>query len=373
MLRAALCLLLASLAACHGFFGNRTTDADQELNNFAEARQRAATYYDGGDYLRAAAQYEKALGFKPNHLPTKMGLAFSLMFANRPSSLTRAEIWFNKIGTLRDPRQEVKRIYGLALTHRSLAVHYGRRARLREDQGRIKLAADDIAGARRHAREGIVLFKKVMEFDARLAKKQAIGPMRVSASLEPDAHIGIAHCEILLIEPDPTKETELRGHLEAAEHHLAAYGRITRNARRFWEKRREALLVTDPLKDDRPPGARIMDPEMIKRYEERIANTVQHEVAVRQALMETLLYVNRYPEAIKEGTKILDLDPAADDILILRGNAYAFLQPPDYRAALRDLKAYRKRQDLSQLTDNMVRLNRRIRRYEAALAKQKDY
>ena len=54
MHRIALCLALGALGACHGFFGGRTTSADQDLNSFAEARQRAATYYDGGDYTRAA-------------------------------------------------------------------------------------------------------------------------------------------------------------------------------------------------------------------------------------------------------------------------------------------------------------------------------
>ncbi|MHC4135310.1 MAG: hypothetical protein ACYTDU_20755 [Planctomycetota bacterium] len=364
MRRIALCLAVSTLGAC-AIFGKKTTDEEKELNEFAEARQTAATYYDGGDFVRAATQYEKALGVKPDNLACRMGLAYSLMFANQPSALTRADEEFRKMGRKRDPKVEVKRIFGLALTNRSLAVHFGRRAKLRDKQGRIKLAADDAASARQYAREGITYFNKVMELDAKLAQKQTIGPMRVSASLEPDAHIGIANCEILLI--DAAKEAELRLHLAAAEEHLEAFSKIVRNARKFWEKRRATTLVIDPLKDERAPGVRVMDPELVKRYEERIANTIKHEVAVRQLLMETLFYLNRFDEGIEQATRILDLDPNQDQILVFRASAYAYQR--DFRAALRDLKAYRKRQNLGVLTDDLVRLNRRIQEYEAELAK----
>ncbi|MHC4970714.1 MAG: hypothetical protein ACYTG3_00095 [Planctomycetota bacterium] len=368
MHRIALCLALGTTLTACAIFGKKTTDEEKELNEFAEARQTAATYYDGGDFVRAATQFEKALQFKPDNLSCKMGLAYSLMYANQPSTLTRADEEFRKMGRQRDAKMEVKRIFGLALTNRSLAVHFGRRAQLRDKQGRIKLATDDATSARQYAREGIRYFNKVMELDAKLAEKQSVGPMRVSASLEPDAHIGIANCEILLIDPDPAMEAELRLHLKAAEDHLEAYSRIVRNARKFWEKRRATTLVIDPLKDERAPGVRVMDPELIARYEERIANTIKHEVAVRQALMETLFYLNRFDEGVEQATKILDLDPNQDHILILRASAYAY--QGKFRAALRDLKAYRKRQDLGVLTDDLVRLNRRIQEYERELAKQ---
>jgi tetratricopeptide (TPR) repeat protein len=365
MHRTALCLALGTLAAC-AIFGKKTTEQEKQQQEFAEARQTAATYYDGGDFLRAATQYEKALQYKPDNIACKMGLAYSLMYANQPSTLTRADEEFRKMGRQRDSKLEVKRVFGLALTNRSLAVHYGRRADIRDKQGRIKLATDDAAQARQYAREGITYFNKVMQLDAKLAEKQAVGPMRVSASLEPDAHIGIANCEILLI--DPEKEAELRLHLAAAEEHLEAYSKIVRNARKFWEKRRATTLVIDPLKDERAPDVRVMDPELIKRYEERIANTIKHEVAVRQALMETLFYLNRFDEGINQATRILDLDPSQDHILVLRASAYAYQK--NFRAALRDLKEYRKGQDLGVLTDDLVRLNRRIQEYEAELAKQ---
>jgi tetratricopeptide (TPR) repeat protein len=367
MHRIALSLALGTVAAC-AIFGKKTTDEEKALNEFAEARQTAATYYDGGDFVRAAAQYEKALQLKPKNLSCKMGLAYSLMYANRPSTLTRADEEFRKMGRQRDPKMEVKRIYGLALTNRSLAVHFGHRAKARDKQGRIKLATDDATSARQYAREGITYFNKVMELDARLAEKQTIGPMRVSASLEPDAHIGIANCEILLI--DPNLEAELRLRLASAEEHLEAYSKIVRNARKFWEKRRATTLVIDPLKDERAPGVRVMDPELIARYEERIANTIKHEVAVRQALMETLLFLNRFDDGIAQANKILDLDPNQDHILVLRAGAYA--RQRNFRAALRDLKAYRKRQDLGVLTDDLVSLNRRIQEYEREVAKQQD-
>ncbi|MGH7163836.1 MAG: hypothetical protein ACREID_10170, partial [Planctomycetota bacterium] len=78
-------LLPLACAACHGQLGQRTSQEDKDLNNFAEARTRAATYYDGGDYVRAAAQYKKALDFRPNHDATRLGYAYSLIGTDLPS------------------------------------------------------------------------------------------------------------------------------------------------------------------------------------------------------------------------------------------------------------------------------------------------
>ena len=368
MHRIALCLALTALAACHGFFGGRTTEEDLALNSFAESRQRAATYYDGGDYDRAAVQYEKALEFKPKHLPTQMGLAYSLLKTDSPRNLIRAKNEFDAMGHQRKDKEEVKRVFGLAMTYRSLATHYARRAVGRDRRGKMRQAAEDFASTRQYAREGIVYFKKVMDFDVAMAKKQGSAPTRMTASLTPDAHVGIAHCEILLIEREVGNETELTGHLETAESHLQEFARVARNARKFWEKRRERLLVTDPLREENAAGSATLDPALIDRYEQRIANTVRQEVAVRRIMMNTLAYLNRFDQAVAEADRILELDPAQDDVLIMRASAHAYMR--NYRLALRDLRAYRKKQNLSQLTDDLVRLNRRIREYEAELAKQ---
>jgi hypothetical protein len=88
------------------------------MATFAEARQRAATFYDGGDYVRAAAQYKEALKIRKDHFMCRLGLAYSLMFINQPSTLGDAEKEFVAIGERRDPKEEVKRVYGLGLTYR---------------------------------------------------------------------------------------------------------------------------------------------------------------------------------------------------------------------------------------------------------------
>lgn len=355
----ALWLLLAFLPACHGLFGARTTDEDRELNNFAEARQRAATYYDGADYVRAALQYERALQYRPKHLPTRLGYAYSLMYTDVPSNLVKAKDQFEKeIGPQRDPKEEVKRIYGLALTYRNLAVHFDRRARIREDRGRIDLARKDRLIAVEYARDGIATFETVLDIDDELAAAKVAAPRRVSASLKPDAHAGIAHCEIVLAEPGNVKP------LKRAEHHIREFAKTAANARKFWELRRERILVTDPLDDDGTPGAATLDPEVKARYERRIVGTLRQEAAIRTALMHTYLYLNRYREAITEATIILNIDPTLDEIYLWRGNAYAYIDPPNYAAAVKDLKAYRRSKDLSKLTDELVQINKRIKKYE---------
>ncbi|HEX5137697.1 MAG TPA: hypothetical protein VFY93_12030 [Planctomycetota bacterium] len=368
--------LLPVVAACHGLFGDRTDAGDQEIASFAEARQRAATFYDGGDYIRAAAQYQEALKIRPDHFMCRLGLGYSLMFANQPSTLVDAEKEFNGIGERNDPKEEVKRVYGLGLTYRTLGAHYQRRARLREGKGQVKGATEDLALSREYATKGIAQLNRVMEIDLILTQAQeaeakrrnqdpaSLAPYRVSASLTPDAHIGIAHCEILLI--DPSQPDEMEGHVQRAREHLQKYSEIAANARKFWELQREALLVIDPLKEQQQEITN--DEGLKKRYEENIANTIKKEIAVRRALFETLIYVNRFPESIEEANAILNLDPTLDEVVYERARAYLFLKPPNRRAALKDLKEYRSRLPVGELTDEMVQVNRAIKQLEKAIA-----
>lgn len=370
MHRFALGLCLCSLAACGTLFPQKTSQADRDLNNFAEARERAAYYYDGGDYTRAALQYQRALQYRENHVPSKLGLAYSLTFINKPSNLLQARTVFENLGHLTDEREEVKRIYGLALNSRALAVHYERRGRIREKKGRIDLAAKDQKVAERYAREGLDYFGRVIKIDDELATRQVIGPYRVSASLKPDAHAGMASCEIILADYDPQHPETLEQHLARAQSHIEEFARIAKTAREFWEKRREKLLVEDALTDEGVPGPKTIDAEAKQRYEARIMATITQEVEIRRALMLTLLYLNRYQDAIDEATLILKLDPDRHEVYLWRGNAYAFLKPPDYRAAIKDLKRYRQSKDLTKLTDELVQINRRILLYEKRAEEQ---
>lgn len=365
-------VLLSTVAACHGLFADRTDEGDQEIASFAEARQRAATFYDGGDYVRAAAQYKEALAIRKDHFMCRLGLAYSLMYTNQPTMLVDAEKEFVAIGERNDPKEEVKRVYGLGLTHRTLGAHYDRRSRIRERQGQIKGAAEDSATAKEHAAKGIAQLKKVMEIDSILAQAQeaeakrksldaaALTPYRVSASLTPDAHIGIAHCEILLM--DPSVPEELEGHVQRARENLEEYAKIAANAREFWQLRREALLVIDPMQDQSQPVSN--DAALKKRYEENIANTIRKEVLVRRALFDTLTFANRYPEAITEANRILELEPGLDQVVYERARAHLRLNPPDRRAGLKDLKEYRSRLPVGELTDEMVQINRAIKQLE---------
>jgi len=91
---------------------------------------------------------------------------------------------------------------------------------------------------------------------------------------------------------------------------------------------------------------------------------------VRRLLFETLAYANRFPEAIAEANAILTLEPGLDEVVRNRARAYMFLQPPDRRAALRDLKEYRSRLPVDELTDEMVQLNVEIKRLESEIAKE---
>jgi tetratricopeptide (TPR) repeat protein len=185
-----LCLISILLGGCHGWLGGRTTEEDQEINEFAEARQRAATYYEGRDYSRAAAQFKKALDIRPDHYSTKLGYAYSLMYTKEPANLVEAENQFNEIGVRKDKTEEVKRIYGLALTHRTLATRFDGQARYHDRKGMLEWRDKDIYNSRKHAREGIKLFKQVLDSDTALAKAQDAAPRRVSASPRSSSRTG---------------------------------------------------------------------------------------------------------------------------------------------------------------------------------------
>ena len=78
MLRMGLLFLgCAALVGCGSIFAGKTGKSDKEMVEFAETKQRAATFYDGGDYYRAAAQFKKALEMRPDDVMTQLGYAYS--------------------------------------------------------------------------------------------------------------------------------------------------------------------------------------------------------------------------------------------------------------------------------------------------------
>jgi tetratricopeptide (TPR) repeat protein len=261
----------------------------------------------------------------------------------------------------------VKRVYGYALANRNMAQQLFNRANTRRREGRLAEADQDLNIAREHALRSMEYWRKVIAFDDEMAQTTPLATQRVSASLKPDAFIGLASCEIVL------GDATTPDHFERAVGYIEQYAEIARNARKFWMDRRERLLVEDPLRmgSRGESGAATLSMEERQRYEVKILNTIRKEIAVRQAMMETYLFLNRYPDAIQEAGRILDLDPETHDVLLLRGRAFAMLNPPNYDAALKDLRAYRATRDLSRLTEDLVKLNRLIQTYEERLQKQR--
>jgi tetratricopeptide (TPR) repeat protein len=334
-------------------------------------------YYDGGDYERASTQFRRALEFRPDHFATRLGYAYSLLGIDNVKSLLEARKQFEEeLKPQKDLKNEVKRVYGLALTHRRLASLFSRRADALDARGRGEDARQDRDRVRRHADQGIACFQKVIDIDATLAETVDIAPFRVSASLAPDAHAGIAACEILLLpkpdldDPGSERNQEIERRISRVQEHITEFARVAAMAREFWTKRRERLLVVDPVKELEDPGTKVADPLTKERYEERIARVVEQEVTIRTTLFNTLVYINRFPEAIEEATRILELDPNQTGMLFERGKAYVWLVPPNYAAAVQDLKEYRRRQDLGRLTDELVELNRKIMEWERKAQEQ---
>ncbi|MHC4959747.1 MAG: hypothetical protein ACYTGN_15385 [Planctomycetota bacterium] len=368
-----LSLTVIVLGGCHGWLGGRTTEEDQEINEFAEARQRAGTYYEGRDYSRAAAQFKKALDLRPDHFTTKLGYAYSLMYTKEPVNLVEAENQFKEMGVRSDKTEEVKRIYGLALTHRTLATRYEGQARYHDRKGMLDWRDKDIYNARKHAREGIKQFNKVLDIDTALSKAQDVAPLRVSASLTPDAHAGIANCEIILADRDHPN------HLKRAIEHIEAFAKVAAQARNFWEKQAEKVIMVDPVLEGSRgvANSNTLRGKEREMYARRIASTIDQEAKMREALIEIYIEMEQPIEIIGQCDTLLDLlklyglEERYDRVYWNRGQAYASLRPPNFKAALDDLEEYRKLHFLDQrLTDDLVRLNRWIKKYREGLESQ---
>jgi len=262
MFRAATILPLVLFTACHGYFGDRTSDEDQDLNSFASARERAAQYYDGGHFDRAITQYLRALAIRPDHVSTRLGLAFSYTMTDRVHNLRKAEQEFLKMGKLKDPIMETKRVYGLAFTYRGLAIHFDRRASRYAAEGRLAKAKEDEGAARGYARDAITNYKVVLARDDRLS------------SLKPQSYIGVAHCEVILGEDDYVRAIAA----------IEEYAKIASLARRFWSTRQEQLMASDAYRNEKETLAAR---EFNKLYDTKVLGTIQKEVAARKVLIET--------------------------------------------------------------------------------------
>jgi tetratricopeptide (TPR) repeat protein len=226
--------------------------------------------------------------------------------------------------------------------------------------------AKDRGYATKNADKAIELFQAVLDFDDELAKKQKIAPLRVSASLTPDAHAGMAHCYIIKADSEDVES------LDKAVVHIQIFSKTAEKARRFWTMRRQKIIAEDPLREGQRGDA---DPTTVRgqerqRYEIRILKTIEQEIAMRRTLVEVYNRLKRYADSISECDIILQLDKSYDEIYWLRGQALASLKPPDYKAALEDIEEYHKRKSAGGLTEELVRVNRWIKKYRTLLARQ---
>ncbi|MEM8884702.1 MAG: hypothetical protein AAGD14_11580 [Planctomycetota bacterium] len=369
MLRSRLFLLLAPvlLVGCGLITPSKTSEEDQELQEFAERRQEAATYYDGGEFIRAAAQYKKALELRPEHFMTQLGYAYSLTNTRFAPNIVLAIDFLNKTITVQtDDSKEAKRVYGLAEAYRLLAMYHRRRAEERENRGLLDEAEEDRVEGIKFAQSGVEAYERILVIDRRLESRNISGPIRASASLAPLAHIGIAVCCIILGDKDN------QGPLDRAVHEVNQYATIAARAREFWETRRERMMQIDPLQSAVDgPGKQLASVEERARYDEMIQNTVEKEAIVRQGLVETYMYLGRFEDGVRESSKILELDNSRDDALFFRARCYALMEPPNYERALVDMREYRSRQDLTRLTQKVIRINQLISTYETRLREQK--
>ena len=362
-----LLLSCAALAGCGSIFAGKTAQSDKEMVEFAETKQRAATFYDGGDYYRAAAQFKKALEMRPDDVMTQLGYAYALKNTEFPPNLKLAASEFNKIKKQKDLSKEVKRIFGLADTFRTLAIYYRRRTEENSNKGLLDQAQEDRKLSIARANDAILKYERVLAIDHEMETRVAAGQFRASASLAPMAHLGIGICCIVL------GDRKDQAPLERAVDEINIYAQIAANARTYWEKQRDKLMETDPMADAQLPsmGEQLGGVESRRRYDERIRSTVTKEVLVRQALVETYLYLERLEDAINQCTKIIELDDSEPTAFFFRARAYTMLKPPQFERAIEDMKEGQKRQDSSRLTQDVVKVNQLIRTYERKLEEQK--
>lgn len=356
-----------SLIGCGLIAPDKTSDEDKEKMEFAEKRRQAAAYYDGGQYIRAASQFKLALDIRPEHFMTQLGYAYSLT-GTRFAPNIKLSIQFMKeeIGKRDSDKEEVRRIYGLAEAHRLLAMFHRRRATQRESKGLLDEAAKDTAEQMRHARLGVDAYDYVLVIDKRMVAQNIGTPYRVSATLAPLAHIGISVCSIML------GDRQNQAPIARAVKEINQYATTAAIARKYWETRREKTMDLDPLKSAIDGvSSQMATVDERKIYEQKIKNTVEKEAIVRQALVETYMYLERFDDAIAECTRILELDSSRAQSYFYRARCYALMDPPKWASALENMKSFQSHQNLNAYTEEVIRVNQLIRQYEKALRKQK--
>ena len=202
--------------------------------------------------------------------------------------------------------------------------------------------------------------------DKKLESKSISAPFRASASLVPMARIGIAHCCIMLSDRDN------QAPIERAVEEVNLYAQTAANARKWWTQQRKKVMEVDPLDSMLEDGSeQIQSVDQRRRYDEKIKATVEKEALARNALVITFMNIERYEDAIRECSNMIELDDNQSQALFYRARCYALLDPPQYERALEDMREYRARQDITRLTQEVIRINQLIQQYESRLREQK--
>ena len=305
----------ASVGCKSSDLGMEPTEKEDTEARRKHHEESAMTYYDGGRYEQAAAQWRKVLEITPDDKRAKWGLAKALAQTGTVANLRVAESIFLQIidldwthPTRGNIKFELER--DLAQIYVDLADYYDRDAHALEehlDKSRdpvvLRQMQDQIAKRDELLQRAMPLYERVL----------------AQSPENPYALTGLAKANLIIGDPD-------RG-LTYARRYIAL-------------SRESQVLRQKQFEEFEKARGRDTTPEQREFLKGKIRTAREKELGMRLLVASVLMRKKDAIGAVKEYDTILEMDPARPAAYVERAQAYALMG--DYKKAMSDIEKYLK-------------------------------
>jgi len=320
---------------------NEKEDLESKKQHYEEAAQ---TYYDGGKYGQSAVQWRRLLELEPDRPKANWGLAKSLEMVGTPQALRESIAIFERIidwdwthPTLGDRRHEVMKDFAQAYSE--LADFYDEDIRVlkasledpKAEVGKIQLQIQQ-----QTAKRNELLQKAIPLFQGALQRSPN----------NPYCVAGLAKSYLIL------------GQDQLGIQYARQYIAISVANQTEWAQQ---------LKDWEEGHGDVSE-EQRAWFKDKIRGARDKEMKIRLLLGSVLVRDHDYYGAVKEYTRVLEIDPAKPAALVERAQAYGMAG--DYKKAIADLEQYMKITDPVKQRQARINAAELLDKYRMLSAKQ---
>ena len=341
---------VALWAAGFAFAGCKSSDLGMEPTEKEDSEavrkhheESALTFYDGGRYEQAAAQWRKVLEMTPDDKKAKWGLAKSLAMTGTVQNLRIAESIFVQIidldwnhPTRGNIRFELER--DLAEVYVDLADYYDKDAHFLAEK--LEKTADpslEESRRRQQATRDDLLRKAIPLYEHVLAQSPE----------NPYALAGLAKANLIIGDPDAG--------LSYARRYVAL-------------SHESQVLRQKQFEEFEKARGRDTTTEQRAFFKDKIRGAREKELGMRLLVASVLMRRKDAAAAVVEYDAILAIDPARPAAYVERAQAYALLG--DHRKAMVDLETYLKITDPVKHHEARIKAAELLDKYRLAAAMQ---